>query len=74
MRAGAFDCGERWVRVDGRVCGLMYVYRYCTAWEESFGGLDLVGGWRFGIVAVSSGVLARVRRSLGFAAGGDRGR
>jgi len=40
MRAGAFDCGERWVRVGGRVCGLMYVYCDCTAREESmFEGL-----------------------------------
>jgi len=30
----AFDCGERWVRVDGRVCGLMYVFCYCTARED----------------------------------------
>jgi len=29
-----FDCGERWVRVDGQVCGLMYVSCYCTAWED----------------------------------------
>jgi len=33
----AFDCGERWVRVDGRVCELMYVSCYCTAREEVFG-------------------------------------
>ena len=31
-----FDCGERWVRVDGRVCELMYVSCYCTAREEEF--------------------------------------
>jgi len=35
-RAVAFDCGERWVRVDGRVCGLMNVSCYCTAREEEF--------------------------------------
>jgi len=39
----AFDCGERWVRVDGRVCELMYVSCYCTAREEKFLG-DLFGG------------------------------
>jgi len=33
-RAEAFDCGKRWVRVDGRVCGLMYVSCYCTARED----------------------------------------
>jgi len=35
-RARAFDCGKRWVRVDGRVCELMYVSCYCTAREEEF--------------------------------------
>jgi len=29
-----FDCGERWVRVDSRVCELMYVSCYCTARED----------------------------------------
>jgi len=37
-----FDCGERWVRVDGRVCGLMYVSCYCTAQED--GMWDLIFG------------------------------
>ena len=37
------DCGERWVWVDGRVCGLMYVFCYYTAREDGMMGLD--SGW-----------------------------
>ena len=29
-----FDCGERWVRVDGLVCGLVYASCHGTTWEE----------------------------------------
>jgi len=29
-----FDCGKRWVRVDGRVCGIVYASYHCTAREE----------------------------------------
>jgi len=38
-----FDCGERWVRVDDRVCGLMYVSCYSTAREDGMWSL-IVGG------------------------------
>ena len=43
-----FDCGERWVRVDGRVCGLMYISCYCTARED---GCGFMGGLSIWILA-----------------------
>ena len=56
MRAGAFDCGERWVRVHGRVCGLMYVYCYCTAREEKL----VCGYWEVIWVGVVCRAVERV--------------
>ena len=39
----AFDCRKRLVSVDSRVCGLMYVPCYCTAWENRMFWWRLVG-------------------------------
>ena len=29
-----FDCGKRWVRVDGKVSRLLYIFCHGTAWED----------------------------------------